>query len=335
MRYFLITTGRRGPSQNVGCAVIADGLRYLIRQADPDATFHVLDQDEYQAQDWEWMRAVGGCLIFAGNPRINSVAESNQYCDRGIWAQIVEARAAGILTADLSVAATYYLPLQDLESMAREMLALPKVQETLAHEALMDLVIPRDPLMQALVSTVRDDAVLLPCASWWATDYWGVRPQPKRRHAVALKQLPGHEWILKSIRATLEKLSEDRETILIGHDADDYQWLATHGPDLASRIEVFSEVRDLLECYAETDRLVSFRLHATIPALPLGARVTHIALDSRHLCLEPWGLSSQIFEELFDREEIELRDETAERFDADAAAAEYVRLLRSSLLRQS
>ena len=333
MRYFLITTGRRGPSRNVGCAVIADGLRYLIRQADPHAIFHVVDQDVHRPQDWEYMQAVGGCLVFAGNPRLNSVAGSNQHCDRDIWGHIAAARDAGLRTADLSVGATYYLPLQALDTMAAEMLALPKVLETLAHEAAMDLVITRDPLMQALVSTVRDDAALLPCASWWAKDYRGVHWQPKRRHAIAIKRLPGHEWILKAIRGTLERLSADRETLLVGHDADDYRWLAAHAPDLASRMDVYSEVRGLLGCYAETSRLVSFRLHATIPALSLGARVTHIALDSRHLCLEPWGIASQIFEALLERDEIELRDDRPEGgFNPEAAEAAYVRLLRSHLL---
>jgi hypothetical protein len=76
---------------------------------------------------------------------------------------------------------------------------------------------------------------------------------------------------------------------VVVHSYADWKW--------AERLRplCLSDPAELLEFYSRVDRMHSFRLHASIPALSLGANVTDYAIDSRCLTLEPFGVASVPF----------------------------------------
>src|SRR5690606_26462799 len=123
-------------------------------------------------------------------------------------------------------------------------------------------------------------AVRLPCSSWWAARELNVgpvegwlpsfdEPTPPTRRRRVLVPIRGVD------PDVLAGLAETREIVAVTQaDAD---WCAGQG--LASTM-VCAPFR-LLLLFAECEEVVSFRLHAGIPAASVGARVVLAAIDSR------------------------------------------------------
>jgi hypothetical protein len=74
----------------------------------------------------------------------------------------------------------------------------------------------------------------------------------------------------------------------------DYEWAISNGIDAT----LISDAGKLLRTYSRCDLVVSLRVHAAIPAASLGCEVGLLAVDSRALIAEPFGIPISPFTDL-------------------------------------
>lgn len=332
-RYALITQTPDSENRNPGSTLIANGIQYLISKADRDAKFSFVCQDHYIHEEWDVVRHKADYLVFAGGPRINSHPTSTLYCDFDIWDNISQAMDVGVKTMDLFVGATHYLPLRDKKEMIEALMGSPKNEKVLTNYRDMCCVIARDELMGTILTEVIDREIpVAPCASFYAKDFFKIKGAvEKEYHAVVFRKLPGNEWLIPKLCEIADDFQKEdgKPCHFIAHTKADREWIGEKWPLIANSTKVLGDSRKLLEFYAKADRVLSLRLHASIPALSFGARVTNVGIDSGVFAFNVFNEApSLVFEHL--REKPKYLDTTISPLDVDFArefAKRFKRLL--------
>lgn len=308
MKYAIITQTLDSGDVNPGTQFIHRGIQYMIQQVDPDANFFAVCQDEHIEEEWERLKKRADVLIIGGGPRLNSNPKATCFCDWDVWSYISMAMDWGIPVWDLSVGATHYLPLpSDPKKMALRMIGISKVMQVLTYYSGVSLATTRDPVMQEMLRLTKIKSTLLPCISYWSRHYWGIKPAEKKMyHTVVIRRLPGHEqYLVPEIMTAFEKLSTDKTTILLAHVQADADWFRKATQRLFGAdpyVEVVNDPKLLMQFYTKADKVISFRLHGSVMALSMGAKVLNVAIDSGSFCLDQFGIESIYFPDLRKKE---------------------------------
>jgi hypothetical protein len=283
MRYALVTPLTVGVNSNPGWHLITAGIRYWLRREDPEATFTNVGMLEDDPAGWEVAQKEADKIVFCGNPRFNGT-EAKVWHDWGIWDRIL--RTGKPFIDAWAGSACAFSDYTDPHKMAQHLLTVGKNRAVLEHEAKAERIIARDKTTELLCKTVNPNTTLLPCSTYYARLEYGIEPGEKNRDAIVLRCMPGHEWIIGRARALQRQL--DNCPIIV-HCHQDWKWAMTASPIC------MSDPAELLRFYSHVKTLHSFRLHASIPALSLGAKVVDYAIDSRADALRPFGLTSVPF----------------------------------------
>ncbi|QDV50064.1 polysaccharide pyruvyl transferase family protein [Gimesia fumaroli] len=311
-KYFLLTPVSQDAHTNPGSNLITDGIKHLISKADPEAVFFNVNMLRHDEAIWRYVREAADVVVFCGNPRFN-VTEETEYWDWDVWDVLKSIRKENILIADLWAGASFTeashrsaaerastfvsgVFSKPASEMASEILKLRKTKAILEYEQDVDLKIARDQVAYELLKQSGENAHLLPCSSWWAQAYHQVEPQPKNYHCITVADLHIGEWapLLPAVKKLQSQLSQDKPTYVLAHALREYQWIRSRCPELENVVCIYNH-KDLLNFYGKVDKLVSCRLHASIPALSLGAQVCHLATDSRALTLREFGVEATPF----------------------------------------
>jgi hypothetical protein len=288
--YYFITPVTVSPGHNPGCSFITYGAKYLISQADPGSALLDVSITEHSKQSWDILLDQAHCLVFAGNPRYNP-SDVRSYWDYDIWDHIQAAQMRGILVADLWGGSAYSLPLQSIDAMASDMLRFSRNKRTLSFQSKLDMVTTRDPCAQHILSSVRSDCALFPCSSFWASRWACVSSTSRPYNCVVLRYVKDEPWVIESLFVLSQILARDRKTFFLCHAGYEYWWAKEHFPDIKNLICIFDPL-SLLKFYAQCDKVISMRLHGSIPALSLGCQVINVATDSRCLAFDYFGFHS-------------------------------------------
>jgi len=296
--YFLLTPVCEDAHTNPGSSLITDGVKYLIQQADRNAVFFNVNLLQHDEATWEYALKEADAIVLCGNPRFN-LTEETEYWDWDVWSWIHKAIQAGIPIADLWAGASYTLPLRSINEMADSILEVKKNQRVLEYEQRVDLKIARDQLAQRVLLHSGGNVYRFPCSSWWAKDYHKVTPREKQIHCVTPTALHIRDWpeLLPAVLRMQARLSVEKPTYVIVHDIQEYRWISQKCPEIKNLLCIYNH-KDLLQFYAGVDKLISFRVHASIPALSLGAQVCHLSIDSRSIALDEFEVSSVNYEEI-------------------------------------
>jgi len=294
--YYFITPTANSPGHNAGCSYITYGCKYLISQVDPEFLFLDVPITEHSQQEWDILLDQADALIFAGNPRYNP-SDTRSYWDYDIWNHIEAAQKKGILVADLYGGSAYNLPFIPVADMVKDMLRYSRNQHTLSYQAKVDMIITRDSPAQEIVKTVKPDSVLLHCSSFWAASWLKVDRQPKKYNCVVLRYIQNQPWVIEALYSIAQAMAQEKQTFFLCHAGYEYWWAKKHLPEIKNLICIFDPL-SLLQFYARCDKVVSMRLHGSIPALSLGCQVVNIATDSRCLAYDNFGFSSVPYTEL-------------------------------------
>lgn len=274
MRIGLVTPLGVGPEINPGCAMITAGIRWLLRHAIPGVEFVELELHRAWSENERASAAACDLLALCGNPRFDTGDHEWMYA--GVIGQM---RATGLPLVDLFAGAC--VPLEE-ESPVERLLSSDRNQALLDELEGFRGIATRDDLARRVLRDAGVRAVRLPCSSWWAAREFGVAArQPDEQTRRVLVPIRGVDGDL------LARLAEGREIVAVtGADAD---WCAEQG--LVATL--VSDPHVLLSVLAACEEVISFRLHAGIPAASLDARVVLAAIDSRAQAGEafgiPWG----------------------------------------------
>jgi hypothetical protein len=281
----LITPIHTGSDSNPGWHFITAGIEHLVRLADPEAVFVEVNM---LAPDPAWHVAQARCkgMFFCGNPRLNA-SEGKAFWDWNVWERIRRLTDCGIPLIDAWAGAAHPLPLPPLAKMVACISSLEKSKAILEHEKVAKLCIARDALAFELMKVVNPNTVLWPCSTWWAAAEMHVAPEEKKHNLIVVRRLG--DWQIAFVKKWFDRLSAERLTHIVTHCYQDWEWFSKRLPQLP--IDCVTHPRSLLRLLAQTDKLISFRTHASIPALSLGARVADVAIDSRSLTLAVLGVT--------------------------------------------
>lgn len=285
----LLTASARDVWRNSGHALIAGGIRSLIREAQPDVVFHKLDLLQRDAECWDWTRAHADSLVICGIPRLGSAL--GLYRDFGFWEDVLAAKDAGVRVADLFPGQHFEWRADPAEYRAL-VLAAAANRTVLDYERSLDLVLPRDAIFAAAAEALGDQYPVMPCGSYWARYWWGVEPVgPPDCYVIALRADEGMPaWALDEVARHQAVLAQDRPTIVVTRNATDYAAAEAAG---IRGLALVTGPEDLLRLLARADMLLSFCVHVTIPAMAFaGIRVVNIAIDSRADAVDAFGVTS-------------------------------------------
>jgi hypothetical protein len=294
--YYLVSPVETRPGYDPGCTLIRWGLRYLIKKADPDAQFLPLSDVKHDASDWALMYKQATALILSGNP-LYLTGTIRCFWDWDIWEHISRALSRGIPVADLYGYAMLPLPESPPQLMAARLLKDPRNKRTLDVQKKFKLIITRDKCSQLIAMEVNPQAISLPCSAFWAARYAGIKPGPKTHSAVTIRYKPGEEWILKPLYQLARDLAAQLPTYIVCHTEPEYHWATKILPKDANLICLYDPF-SLLDFYSRCKYLISTRLHATIPALSLGAKVLNLSIDTRSTALDLVDISSLPYTQL-------------------------------------
>ena len=287
MRVALITPTAANCAGNVGAQMITSGIRHLIVSAIPEARF--VDVEMLADDERQW-RAAETCdaAVICGNPRF-SVSPDDAWWECGIWSRIEELAQAGVRVIDGWAGATATL---DCDDAVSALLDRPRVQHALGSAKCLSGRIARDRTAKAIYESAGQSCELLPCSSWWAKYEYGIEAQMSRdQNAIVLLEMAAHEWAPESIKELQGRMAPCE---VIAVNCGDYEWAVTNRIDAT----LVSDAGSLLRTYARCDVVVSLRVHAAIPAASLGCEVGILAVDSRALIAEPFGIPVSPFTDL-------------------------------------
>ncbi len=328
-KYFILGEANT-QNPNPGDVLIKDGVKYLITRADPGLPIFC-DVSPFGRDErvWNLVMKEADYLMIAGRPRLGLFAVK-LHCDYYFWKDVMAAKASGIVTADLWAGSGF--PGWDVNRALELFDRDPTLAEVIGYESQLDYVVVRDSLAYQTLARKSVQADLLPCSTCWAPDWYGIEPHEKTINAVVLRAMPSHPWVLDRCIKWHRQLLDDKPTFFLAHGTPDYEWfLERHGPD--ERLMCIYDPRSLLEFYARVDKMVSFRVHGTIPALTLGARVFHVATDIRSLSVRELGVEPVYYTE-FETTRGELSESDFARGTLDKARAEarFVEAFRAKVL---
>lgn len=295
-KYFLITPQLFASDHDPGVTFITHGCRYLISQADPDALFLPISNIWHSAPDWKLLFDQADCLVLAGSP-LYDPSDIQVYWNYDIWKHVDLARSRGIPVVDLWGYSSHPFPLPDLDTMAQTILTTHRTQRLLKIQKHFNMIITRDLCSQLIASSMRQDVSALPCCSFWAHRYFNVSSIERSFNCVTLRHRPGQEWLIEPLHALAHELSKDKPTYLVCHTRHEYWWFKKNFPDPEHLICIY-DPKSLLEFYARCDKVISIRLHATIPALSLGCNVINLSVDARSQALDLYDIPSTPYTDL-------------------------------------
>lgn len=296
----LVAPSNTACTGNAGAHMITAGIRYLVRAAVPDALFITVDMLRDDARQWAAARE-SEALVLCGNPRFS--LSDDAWWEDGIWGRINACVDAGVRVLDGWAGASVGLGLArgGLPTQADHLLRIARNHRVLQHSYRLAGVIARDALAHHLYTThgIRN-AHHLPCSSWYAAREYGVMPDsefPDIHAAIVLLALRGHAWAPDALRRLAGSLADrhGQPCAFIATTFGDFEWANEVG---LQRVMLVTDPPSLLRLYARCVRVVSLRIHASIPAASMGAQVCTLAVDSRAQICEPFGLPVQPFTDL-------------------------------------
>lgn len=297
MNIYIIGPTRVSPTVNPGGHLITYGIKWLLSHVCPEARVRDIDLYERDAA-WGIVTREPGMIILAGHPRY-SINRSKEYWDLGVHIDIEHAIERGVCSyVDAWAGGDYRWPIpKSIDDMAEQCLKLERVKHIVEVQRQSRMCIARDKLAEAIMLRANVPCVRLPCCSWFAYRYLGMSEQPKRYHAITVKALEQKEWMLRAIWARQRELAEERPCYVVTHSKECYYWLRQFHQPWKNLLCLYSP-DDLLRFYSHVDKLISMRVHATIPALALGARVCHLWFDARYLTVDEFGIRGRPFTDL-------------------------------------
>jgi hypothetical protein len=300
MRIALVAPSDTACTSNAGAHMITAGIRQIVQDARRDASFVIVDMLQDHAEQWAAARACDA-VILCGNPRF-SVSDFDAWWECGIWDRISACMDAGVRVIDGWGGACVGLDVpDDLDDQVQELLAIPRTRRVLKVARRLHGAITRDPLAARLYRLAGVEEVHeAPCSSWFARWNLGFRWDEHASTvpaAIILLAMRGHEWAPEALQRLAANLADEHGTPapFVATCWDDYAWAEEVG--LQPVLPVM-DPQSLLRLYARTERLVSFRIHASIPAASLHRPVCTLAVDTRVSALAPFGLPAQPFTEI-------------------------------------
>ncbi len=265
-----------GVNGNPGWHMITAGIRWLVRQVNPHASFLPINMHAFDVS-WEAARTCE-TVIVCGNPRF-SMSLGDAFWEHDMWERLSALTQFGVKVIDGWAGAGFPYTEQSLtaDEIAVALSFLPKRQDYLQIARSFHGRITRDAAMQSVYAKAGISSTLLPCSSWWAQQEYHVGVRDTQCDALVLFRSRHTGWFLDALKTVIERGFSTRPLRVIATTWDDYQW----AQEVGLTPTLITDPPSLLQFYGTAGNVLSFRLHGAIPAASMGCAVTAVAIDSR------------------------------------------------------
>jgi len=327
--YYFLTSVNVGPGLNAGSRLISDGIKALVKRADPDAILQDLTLFNYDKQSWSAIQDTAKGIFLCGNPRFD-MSETPAFWLTDLLDIMLVAQKRGIKIGDLFLGAALPLPYGSTQTAVKTLMCFKRNQATLDKLSKFDLVITRDKIAQEMCEQKFITSVLLADSTLYAKEYLHVDPKQKIYNCVTIPSLNCSESLIKKLYKIKEQMGQTKQTYFLCHARNEYLLAKSVIKDIRDLIIIY-DPRALLKFYAQVDKLVSCRLHGSIPALSLGAKVVNIAMDSRALSYDNFGCASIDYTTL----DTEIRNLQFDKRNSlgEVSAAVFIKLFQEKIMR--
>lgn len=286
MRIALISPCSLGPDANPGWQMITAGIRALVRDVVANPQFMYVNMLDDTATHWA-AAATCDVAILCGNPRFT--LSTAAFWETDIWPRLLQLQAGGVRVIDGWSGSAYRIDSgKTFDEMADEIGDFPRNAEWLKYAAAITGRITRDRMMQRIYERAGIASTLCPCSSFFAHHELPFQaPQERDRDAIAIADLHGRPGVGRLLHAIRAQMADTRPVDIIGSTWNDYLWALGEGFD---DVQLLCDPPALLGAYRGYVNLLAFRIHAAIPAASVGCAVHVIAIDTRAMTCEPFGL---------------------------------------------
>lgn len=297
--YTLITETNTDGS-NPGDIMIGQGIEHLLRSFEErrdHRAFPLINHQRIFASDAATRRRAfleSDTIVVCGTPQLNDTSPPPSRFNASFYRYLWDLKRAGkkILNLWAGFGATDY---HKSDAAAVASLVERHGGFIRTEFPVYDLVVARDAITERTLAACGIPCLrLLDCVSWavdyhrlLSTEYWGIQAT---LNLIALKALKGHgARLIRALEEVYRVLGRETEpTWFLCHSAVDYAWFRERLPGLP--LLCVTDPRDLLRLYWRVRRLVSFRIHGTVPAAACSnVDLTHIYYDSRRSIIEGLG----------------------------------------------
>ncbi|MBA7472751.1 hypothetical protein ES707_08083 [subsurface metagenome] len=287
-------------SANPGHNMITAGIITLLKKTSPNIMFSYIDMMKPDPQGFEAARKTADLVVVCGNPRFN-LTEETTYWDNELFIHLKALAKKGIRIIDGWAGSAYPLPIKPRSQMVADLLKIQKNQRMIDTLRSFSMVIARDQSTQDILDRSNVPVAYLPDCSFWARQYYTIFHEDKTINAIIVFRSDGNPQIVWSIQRIQQKLNEELPCYVICINNPDYKWY-TDTAGRNSRIIKINSPAALLKTLATAKRVLSVRVHLSIPAVSVDCQVAHVSVDSRSLTLEPFKIPTFPLDELYNKD---------------------------------
>lgn len=302
--YYFLTSHCTAPDLNAGSHLISDGIKELVRRADPNAILQDVTLFSHSKETWTLMLSNAKGIFLCGNPRFDP-SETRFFWLTELLELMKAAKLKKVKVGDLFLGTASPLPLKGATAIVDELMEYDRNKDTLNSLKGFDLIVTRDFISQMICKREIKDSLLLPDSTFWAKDFYGVFQKEKAYNCVTIPSLNCSPKLILALYKLAQRLSKEKTTYFLCHAKNEY-WIAKKTVKNIQNLIIIYDPRSLLEFYSGVDKLICCRIHGAIPALSLGAKVMNIAMDSRALAYDVFGFKSMPYTNLKNKD-VQLR----------------------------
>jgi len=288
MKIALVTPYWFNHSPNPGHLFITAGIMALLNKTCINPIFSYVDMMRPDPDHFEAARKTADLVVVCGNPRFN-LSEGTSYWDGELFNQLGKLADQGMPIIDAYVGSAHSLPLPDLEKRVANLRACKKNQGLAKILKKFKLVISRDVCTSMLLDSLAVPSIQLPDSTFWAKNYFKVLEGDKTIDIIIVFRDKGNYSIIKTIQKTQQKMNEKRPCYVVCVNKLDYDWYTAEAGK-NRQITLVDTAERLLRLMATAKRVLSMRVHTSIPAVSVGCEVAHISIDSRGSACIPFDI---------------------------------------------
>lgn len=281
-KYFLLTdTDCQDP--NPGDIFIGQGVEVAIRKAEDElgniAVINKMNIFTYKQEVWDRMYEEADYLVVGGTPQLGMHVPDRFNDD--FYKRLFKAREKGIRVVNLWAGICHQNLDMTKEEQANDIVT--RHGDFIKRNFIVyDLIIVRDSLSELVLHKCGIKAKHLADSVFMHTIWWNrddLRSIKKCSYDLVIMKNMGvnNDKLVERIKDSYKHFKEDRPLFILCHDIRDYMIFK----DKLENVICVNNPDELMWFISRARKVLSFRVHGSIPAITMGLEVCNIRLDSR------------------------------------------------------
>lgn len=283
LKIFLFSPVTVSFNADPGCFFIRAGLLALLKRAFPLSVFYPVSDVAPSPEHLKLADPSDSIFILSGVPA-HFYNKTKCFWDWDIFHIADKLVKRGVKVYDISGYSSLPLPLLPFKTSLSLLSDNPRNTTVASIQSRFSFCAPRDEFSASFLSDFSSNVRLLPCTGFYSDLFFSsVSPFPPS-YICVLRKVPGK---VQELRNIIECALLDHGNLplhFVVHTKSDYDFVLPFIPPGYKPLLIWWP-ESLFSLYSSAVKVLSLRLHASIPALITGSQVCNIAIDTRSSAL--------------------------------------------------